>query len=292
MPEAYAPESLADALAVRVADPEACPIAGGTDLMVEVNFGHRRPPSFLDLTRVADLREIEVEPDGEAVRIGAGVPLTEAVAAVAALAPAFCTAALTVGSPQIRARATVGGNLGTASPAGDVLVPLVAAGATVELAGPTVARALPVGAFLVGPKRNALAPDELIVAVRLPAARGGQQFAKIGTRNAMVIAVAAFCVHLDARRRRVGTGIGSAGPTTLRAPEAEAFLAGVLHEEGLWERPGELPATAAARFGELVAAAARPIDDVRGTAAYRRHGLAVLARRTATWAVADTARAA
>jgi CO/xanthine dehydrogenase FAD-binding subunit len=292
VPEAYAPTSLAEALEVRAGDPEACPIAGGTDLMVEVNFGHRRPPSFLDLTRVPELQEIEVEPGGEAVRIGAGVPLTAAVAAVGQLAPAFCTASRTVGSPQIRARATVGGNLGTASPAGDVLVPLVAAGATVELATRAGARAMPIGAFLVGPKRNALEPDELIVGVRLPTASAGQQFAKIGTRNAMVIAVAAFGVHLDARRRRVGTAIGSAGPTTLRAPAAEAFLAGVLDEQGLWERPGGLPASAADRFGELVAAAARPIDDVRGTAAYRRHSLAVLARRTATWAVADGVRAA
>jgi CO/xanthine dehydrogenase FAD-binding subunit len=292
MPESYAPTTLAEALEVRAADPEACPIAGGTDLMVEVNFGHRRPASFLDLTRVGDLCEIEFEASGEALRIGAGMPLAEAVAAVGHLAPAFCTAAQTVGSPQIRARATVGGNLGTASPAGDVLVPLVAAGASVELATSSGARAMPIGAFLVGPKRNALEADELIVAVRLPTASGGQQFAKIGTRNAMVIAVAAFGVHLDARRRSVGTAIGSAGPTTLRAPEAETFLAGVLDEEGLWERSGELSASAAARFGELVAAAARPIDDVRGTAAYRRHALAVLARRTATWAVADVGRAA
>jgi CO/xanthine dehydrogenase FAD-binding subunit len=118
--------------------------------------------------------------------------------------------------------------------------------------------------------------------VLMPAAAGPQQFAKIGTRNAMVIAVCAFA--LDLRPPAVGTGIGSAGPTPLRAPAAEEFLAGALAESGLWESAASLPDQVARRFGELVAAAARPIDDVRGTAAYRRHALSVLARRTLGWA--------
>jgi CO/xanthine dehydrogenase FAD-binding subunit len=103
----------------------------------------------------------------------------------------------------------------------------------------------------------------------------------------MVIAVCSFALALDLERRRVGTGIGSAGPTPLRATEAEQFMAGVLDEEGLWERPAAVDSKAVTRFGELVAAAARPIDDVRGTAAYRIHALAVLARRTFAWAWAE-----
>src|SRR4029450_9687107 len=121
----------------------------------------------------------------------------------------------------------------------------------------------------------------------LPAAAGPQQFAKVGTRNAMVIAVCSFALALDPARGRVGTGIGSAGPTPLRAPEAEEFLQGVLSSEGLWGSRGPLGEAASARFGELVADAARPIDDVRGTAAYRVHALGVLARRNLTWAWAQ-----
>jgi len=100
----------------------------------------------------------------------------------------------------------------------------------------------------------------------------------------MVIAVCSFAIALDAERRQVGTGIGSAAPTPVTAAEAESFMEGVLDEGGLWERPGAVDPGALARFGELVAAAARPIDDVRGTAAYRRHALAVLARRSFAWA--------
>jgi CO/xanthine dehydrogenase FAD-binding subunit len=143
---------------------------------------------------------------------------------------------------------------------------------------------VPVAAFFTGPKRSVLAPDELVAAVLVPAAAGPQQFAKVGTRNAMVIAVCAFALALDPARRRVGTGIGSAGPTPLRAPAAEDLLAGALPWDGPGELDGDEFASLAREFGELVGSAARPIDDVRGTAAYRRHALAVLARRTLAWA--------
>jgi CO/xanthine dehydrogenase FAD-binding subunit len=134
-------------------------------------------------------------------------------------------------------------------------------------------------------KRSALADDELIAAVRITPPSGPQQYSKIGTRNAMVIAVAAFGLALHPARRAVGTGIGSAAPTPRRAPAAEEFLAGEL--DGLWDSRAELAPATAARFGELVAAAAAPIDDVRGTARYRVHALSVMARRALTWAWAD-----
>jgi CO/xanthine dehydrogenase FAD-binding subunit len=108
----------------------------------------------------------------------------------------------------------------------------------------------------------------------------------------MVIAVSAFACALDPDRRAVGTGIGSAAPTPRRAPEAEEFLAGELDAAGLWDSRGELPDTLARAFGERVAAAASPIDDVRGSAAYRRHSLAVMARRATTWAWNDLQKAA
>ena len=152
-------------------------------------------------------------------------------------------------------------------------------------------RLIPIDDFFTGVKRSALAPDELIAAVWIDPPSGPEQFAKIGTRNAMVIAVAAFGLALHPDRRSVGTGIGSAAPTPVRAAEAEAFLGAALGESGLWESRAGLPEPVVTEFGALVSAAAQPIDDVRGTAAYRRHALAVLARRTLTWAWNDYRRA-
>jgi CO/xanthine dehydrogenase FAD-binding subunit len=276
------PRSLPDALAIKAERPDAVPIAGGTDVMVELNFDRRRPEAILDLTRVPELAAWD-RSDGR-VRVGAGVTYTRAIAELAGDLPGLAIAARTVGSPQIRNRGTIGGNLGSASPAGDCHPPLLAVGAEVEVASADGTRRVPIDEFFTGPKQSALEPDELICAVHLPAATGPQQFAKIGTRNAMVIAVCSFGLALDPAGGRVGTGIGSAGPTPLRAGEAERFLEGVLDAEGLWASRGPLGAAAAERFGELVAAAARPIDDVRGTAAYRSHALGVLARRTLGWA--------
>ena len=276
------PKSLREALEVKAERPEALPIAGGTDVMVELNFDRGRPAAILDLTRVAELAAWDR--DGGRLRVGAGVTYTRAIDELAAVLPGLALAARTVGSPQIRNRGTIGGNLASASPAGDCHPPLLAGGAEVELVSLAGTRRLPVQEFFTGPKQSALRDDELIAAVHVPAAAGPQQFAKIGTRNAMVIAVCSFALALDPQRQSVGTGIGSAGPTPLRATEAERFLLDVLDEEGLWESRAPLGEAAAARFGELVAAAARPIDDVRGTAAYRVHALGVLARRTLAWA--------
>jgi CO/xanthine dehydrogenase FAD-binding subunit len=280
------PTNWPEALAAKAERPDAVPIAGGTDVMVELNFDRRRPPALLDLTGVPELSRWE-RADGT-VRLGAGVTYRRIIEELAGPLPGLAAAARTVGSPQIRNRGTVGGNLGSASPAGDAHPPLLAAGAVVEAASLRGVRRIPIVEFFAGPKRSALAPDELVAAVHVPVADGPQQFAKIGTRNAMVIAVCSFALAVDPVRRRVGTGIGSAGPTPLRATEAADLLAGALP----WDGPGQLDDGLARRFGDLVAAAASPIDDVRGTAAYRRHALAVLARRTLTWAWADHTRAA
>ena len=267
---------------MKAAHPEALPIAGGTDVMVEINFDRQRPASVIDLTKVAELEEWGTE--GSMLRVGAGVTYTRIIDELGDRLPGLAMASRTVGSPQIRNRGTVGGNLGSASPAGDAHPPLLASGALVELASVAGSRRIGVRDFYIGPKRNAMRDDELIAAFLVEPAKGPQQFSKVGTRNAMVIAVCSFAIALDVQRKRVGTGIGSAGPTPLQATDADAFIAGVLDEGGLWERPAAVDLKAVARFGELVAAAARPIDDVRGTAAYRRHALAVLARRSFTWA--------
>jgi CO/xanthine dehydrogenase FAD-binding subunit len=277
------PTTWREAVEAKAAHPDAVPIAGGTDVMVAVNFGRLRPPRLLDLTRVPELRQWDTE-DG-VVRLGAGVPYARVITELGNRLPGLAMAARTIGSPQIRNRGTVGGNLATASPAGDAHPALLAAGAEVEVASVRGTRRIPVADFYRGVKRSALADDELVAAIRIRPPSGPQQYSKIGTRNAMVIAVAAFGLALHPDRRAVGTGIGSAAPTPRRASAAEEFLAGEL--DGLWDSRAELPAATAARFGELVAGAAAPIDDVRGTARYRVHALSVMARRTLTWAWAE-----
>jgi CO/xanthine dehydrogenase FAD-binding subunit len=276
------PTAWDEALAARAAHPGSMPIAGGTDVMVDLNFDRSRPETIIDLTRVRELREWG-EDDG-VVRIGAGVTYARVIAELGDRLPGLAMASRTIGSPQIRNRGTVGGNLGAASPAGDSHPPLVAAHAEIELASEGGVRRVPAREFYVGPKRSVLADDELIAAILVAPARGPEQFSKIGTRNAMVIAACSFALAIDPVLRRVGTGIGSAGPTPLAAAEAESFLEGVLSEDEAWDASVPLADTALERFGELVAAAARPIDDVRSTAAYRREALRVLARRTLSWA--------
>jgi CO/xanthine dehydrogenase FAD-binding subunit len=280
--EFFRPTTWSDALAVKAAHPGALPLAGGTDVMVDINFDRVRPAALLDLTGVRDLAEWSVD-DG-VVRLGAGVPYARVISELADRLPGLALASRTVGSPQIRNRGTVGGNLGSASPAGDAHPPLLACDTVVEAASVRGVRRIPIRQFYTGVKRSALAPDELIAAVRVPAAAGPQQFAKVGVRNAMVIAVSSFAIALHPGQRRVGTGLGSAAPTPRPAVAAEEFLGAELAERGLWDSRGPLPEAAARRFGDLVAQAAEPIDDVRGSAAYRRHSLAVMARRTLAWA--------
>jgi CO/xanthine dehydrogenase FAD-binding subunit len=246
--------------------------------MVELNFDHRRPAALLDLNGVGELAQWSAS-DGE-VRLGASVPYARVIAELGASLPALAMASRTVGSPQIRNRGTVGGNLGAASPAGDTHPVLLALGGRVEVASVRGTRILAADEFYLGVKRNALEPDELITAVHLPASAGPQQFAKVGTRNAMVIAVCSFAVSLRPEKAEVGAAVGSAAPTPRRAREAEEFLAAELP----WGSPEPLADSLKRRFGELVAQAAAPIDDVRGSAEYRKHALAVLARRTLTWA--------
>jgi len=251
------PRSLPEALQLKAQRPDAVPIAGGTDLMVAVNFDRLRPAAFLNLEEVDELRGWSRE--NGFVRIGARTTYTELRDDEArALLPALAEASRTVGSPQIRNRGTVGGNLGTASPAGDALPPLLVGEATVELASVRGERRLPLLSFLVGPKRNALEPDELIVAVTVKRPRAAETFMKVGPRNAMVIAVCSLALRVDRENGLLAASYGSSGPTAglVRAPLDEADT-----------------------FAEQVAAAAAPIDDVRGTAAYRRHALRVLAAR-------------
>jgi CO/xanthine dehydrogenase FAD-binding subunit len=251
------PLSLEEALALKAARPDAVSIQGGTDLLVELNFDRVRPEAILNLAEVPELRGWSRE--NGSLRLGAGLTYMEIESGpLAEVLPALAEASRTVGSPQIRNRGTIGGNLGTASPAGDALPPLLVAEAEVELASVRGVRKMPLTEFLVGPKRNALGPDELIAGVRVSPAGAAQTFMKVGPRNAMVIAVVSLAVAVDRERGEVRGAFGSAGPV-----------------------PGLVRCSLdeAASLPELVVAAASPIDDVRGTASYRRHALGVLASR-------------
>jgi CO/xanthine dehydrogenase FAD-binding subunit len=245
------PRSLEEALALKAEKPDAVPIQGGTDVMVELNFDRARPAALLNLNEVAELRGWSRE--NGTLRLGSGLTYTEAMELREPLR-ALAEASRTVGGPQIRNRGTIGGNLGTASPAGDALPPLLVYGAEVELASTRGERSVPLRDFIVGPKRNALEADELILGVRFAAPGPRQTFMKVGPRNAMVIAVVSLALLVDGDEARAS--FGSAGPVP-----------------GLVTAPvdGDLP--------ERVAEAASPIDDVRGTAHYRRHALRVLTQR-------------
>jgi len=234
--------------------PDALPIQGGTDVMVAVNFDRARPATVLNLNEVAELRGWSRE--SGALRLGAGLTYTEAMAPeLAGMLPALAEASRTVGSPQIRNRGTIGGNLATASPAGDALPPLVIESAEVECASVHGTRLVPVHEFVTGVKRSALAPDELIAAVRVTPSRAPQTFMKVGPRSAMVISVVSLSLSAD-DELRASIGSASPRPVLVIAPRGEAGT-----------------------FPERVAAAAEPIDDVRGTAAYRRHALRVMTAR-------------
>ncbi len=251
------PHTLAEVLSMKAELPDARFVQGGTDVLVELNFDRSRPPALINLNEVTELRGFARE--NHTFVLGSGLTYAEAMRGeVAEAMPALAEASRTVGSPQIRNRGTLGGNLGTASPAGDALPPLLVEAAEVDIASVRGERRLPLAEFLLGVKKNALAPDELVVSVRVDPSRARQTFMKVGPRNAMVISVCSLALHADRNRGELRAAFGSASPT-VRLVTASL--------------------DAAADFPELVADAASPIDDVRGTAAYRRHALRVLTRR-------------
>jgi CO/xanthine dehydrogenase FAD-binding subunit len=282
------PTSVAELMRVRAERPEWSLVAGGTDIMVPINFGRRRPTGLIDLSHVPELALHQF--DGDAQTIGSGVTFGVIEREMRSIAPALAMAARTVGSPQIRATATIGGNLATSSPAGDAHPALVACRASVEVGSVRGIRTISIDDFFVSPGHSALEPDEVVLSVKVPVpVHTTQQFAKVGVRNAMVISVASLALAIDWTGRRVGVGLGSVGPTPLRAPEAERCLERLLWPEDATGRAGAESMTAAdiEAFAGQVRAAAAPIDDVRGTANYRRHVVQVMAARCARRAIAE-----
>ncbi len=272
------PRSLDDAVAALVEHPRALVLAGGTDLMVEVNEARLRlsgDHTVVAVNRVPELCTWTHDPAARTVRLGAGVTYAEIEREpLASLLPALAQAARTVGSPQIRNAATIGGNLATCSPAGDGLPVLSALDAVVELAGVSGRRSVPVAAFMTGVKRTDRRPDELITAVTIPLLDGWQGYAKVGIRNAMVIAIAGACLAVDRPGRSIRLALGSVAPTIVRAPDAETLAESRVDWAAL-----AVDDDVVEEFGHLATRAISPIDDHRATAAYRAHAVQVLARR-------------
>ncbi|MCB2187511.1 MAG: xanthine dehydrogenase family protein subunit M [Deltaproteobacteria bacterium] len=265
MRQVWLPTSLEELWELWEAHPEAALYAGGTDLLVRLRAGLAAPPSLICLERLAELATVR--------RQGAGLRLG-ALATPAALlenplvqeaAPVLTQALAELGSPPIRHMGTLGGNLGTASPAGDCLPPLYVLEAAVELCSRQGARVLPLAEFIQGPGRTALAPGEIIAAVLLP---GGEpwsrnHFVKVGRRRALAIAVASLAAvaRQDAGGRvtEIRLAWGSVGPTVVRAPRVEQALRG-----------GRLDQASLTAVLPLVQEAVSPIDDGRASAAHRR----------------------
>lgn len=258
--EFLAARDLDEAIDAKAQRPDAQLLSGGTDLMVEVNLAHHRPSHVVSLRRVEELRYVD------AVRIGAGTTwATLEDSAHRGLAQA----ARTVGSPQIRAVGTIGGNVATASPAGDGLPWIAAADAGIVVSSRKRGeRTIPWNEFFVGVKRTSLMDDELVTGVALPADLPTvQEFAKVGVRNAMVIATVSCMVMRGDDGFRIA--LGSVAPTPIRATRAEAMI----------NAEKDISESTLVELARLVSEEVTPITDHRSTAAYRRHAAGVLARR-------------
>ncbi len=251
-------------------------LAGGTDFMVEVNYGHRDPSSVIAIDRVPELQNWRHDEDS--VIIGSCVTYREIERGpLATLVPALAQAARTVGSPQIRNAGTIGGNIGTASPAGDMLPVLSALGATITLRSSDGRRDITLEELITGVKQTSLHKGEFIESVRVPVLEGPQEFLKVGSRSAMVISVASLALITYPKTHTVGIGIGAVNPVPTRARQAEEFIVDYLD----WERM-QVNSSILENFGSLIAAASSPIDDHRSLAAYRHHSVGVLGQRALT----------
>ena len=250
-------------------------IQGGTDLMVEINFNHVKPTTMISLRDVASLRTIRRDQTGT-LSIGSGVPYSVIEGEpVLSEIPALAQAARTVGSPQIRAAGSLGGNLGTCSPAGDTLPVMFALDAMIHLNTLDSTRVVSIHDFMTGVKRSVRQQDEIITSIDFPIINGWQGYSKVGVRNAMVISVASACLVADHENANVRIALGSVGPTIIRCSEAEAWLKS---SQDL-SAGQSISLDVANEFGRRAAGESSPIDDHRSTAQYRRHAISVLASR-------------
>ena len=254
-------------------DPARKILAGGTDFMVEVNFRHRDPTAVIAIDRVPELRQWRH--DGDSVLIGSCVTYREIERGpLSTLVPALAQSARTIGSPQIRNAGTIGGNLGTASPAGDMIPVLLALNATVTIRSISGSRTVSIDNLITGVKKTSLAENEFIESVKVPILRGSQEFLKVGPRNAMVISIASLAMVTDMDRKTIAVALGSVTAAPCRATEAEKYIENFVD----WETMTVDPA-AISTFRKLVSNASSPITDHRSSANYRRHTVSVLGER-------------
>jgi len=272
-----APRTISDAIRLMQADPRARALAGGTDVLVQFQTGSVQPSCFVDLKHIPELVDITVSEEG--LQLGAATPAAVICEHpdVKRLWPGLAEAVHLIGSTQIQGRASVGGNLCNGSPAADTTCPLIVNRARAVLVGPDGERVVDVEDFPVGPGQTALQPGEVLVALKVPrpAPRTGDAYLRLTPRTEMDIAVAGAAVSTTVDAEGVCTAarvaIGAVAPTARLVPEAaQALLGSRLEDEVL------------ARVGAAASAAASPIDDKRGTAAYRRTVTGVLARRAAS----------
>jgi CO/xanthine dehydrogenase FAD-binding subunit len=263
------PQTLADAFAIlagSTAEAPITPIAGGTDLMVRITGEIGDPPErLIDLSRLGELRGIVV--DGASILLGARSTFAEIrrSAACREHLPTLVEAAATIGAAQIQNRGTLGGNIANASPAGDTLPVLLALDAAIDVGGARGERTIAATDFWTAYRQTALAPDELILRVRIPIVGGREaRFRKVGTRRAQAISKVVMAIAWgdgggDRVWRDVRVALGSVADRPIRAPRTEAVLEGTA--------PTPETADAAA---ETIASEITPIDDVRSSAEYRR----------------------
>jgi len=269
-----APQSVAEAVQLIAADPSARVLAGGTDLLVQIRAGVRHPTAFIDIKRIPELLGIAI--DSRELRLGAATPAAEICEDVllSRLWPGFAEAVHLIGSTQIQGRGSVGGNLCNASPAADTTCALIVNQAICVIAGSRGEREVPVDRFSVAPGKTVLEKGEFLVALRVPrpAPRTSDAYLRLIPRSEMDIAVAGAgaSVTLDAGGTCTAAriAIGAVAPTALLVPEAARALIG-----------SRLDERALQRAGEAASAAAKPIDDKRGTVAYRKTIAGVLTRR-------------
>lgn len=267
------PQTLDEALAALDDRPGARLIAGGTELMPDLEARRIAPAGFVSLRHVAPLHDVRRE--DETLVIGATTPLVALLGGpVAQLAPALAAAAGSLGTPQVRNLGTIGGNVMSALPFRNLLPALIALDAEIELASPAGARTVAYRDFTRAPGETVRAPGEVVTAIRVPLLDGYQSYVKVGRRNAQFIAVSSAAIVVDAAARRIRLGLGNAGPRPLRATAAEDHASA--HVD--WDA-GTVAGDVAAEAGRLAAAACDPPDDHIASAGYRRHATAVLTRR-------------
>lgn len=278
--ELFRPKTLEEALALLSEHaPLAKPLAGGTNLVVEMRVGHHQGKSMVDLTRLQELRGIHA--DNGHIVIGGGSTVTDLLVhpLIASHGAPLRQSAVVFANPLIRNRATVAGNLVDASPAADLAPPLLALGAEVELVGKDHTRWVPLDEFMVGVRKTLIQPDELMRSIRWnrPSARSAGSFYKVGLRKADAISVLSVAVMLECdpagRCTLARIALGALAPRPLRATDAEAALLG-----------HPLQADGMAEAARLAAEATRPISDIRGTAEYRKRVTEVTVRRLLTQA--------